>query len=70
MPYATVVLDFMANARIESAYFKSPTGLHYPGAISPWGYYNVNWMHIHATGSFAALPLVWHSRILKQMKQN
>ena len=60
LPYATVVLDFMVNARTESAYFQCPSGLHYPCGISPWGYYNVNWMHIHACGSFAALPLVWH----------
>ena len=40
LPYATVVLDFMANARTESAYFQCPSGLHYPGAIGPFGYYN------------------------------
>ena len=40
LPYATMVLDFMANARTESAYFQCPSGLHYPGAIGPFGYYN------------------------------
>ena len=40
LPYATVVLDFVANARTESEYFQCPTGLHFPGAIGPFGYYN------------------------------
>jgi hypothetical protein len=60
IPYATVVLDFMTNARIESAFFQCPSGLHYPGAIGPFGYYNCNWMHMHLHGSFSALPLIWH----------
>ena len=40
LPYATVVLDFVANARTESEYFQCPKGLHFPGAIGPFGYYN------------------------------
>ena len=60
MPYATMVLDFLTNARGESAYFQCPSGLHFPGSIGPFGYYNCNWMHMHSHGSFAALPLIWH----------
>jgi hypothetical protein len=59
-PYARTILDFVANARNESAFFQCPGGLHYPGAIAPFGYYNFNWMHMHSHGSFAALPLIWH----------
>ena len=40
LPYTTVVLDFVANARTESEYFQCPNGLHFPGAIGPFGYYN------------------------------
>ena len=46
-------------ARAESAFFECPGGLHYPGALGPFGYYNFNWMHMHTHGSFAALPLIW-----------
>jgi len=60
LPFARVVLDFVANARNESAFFQCPGGLHFPGAIGPFGYYNFNWMHMLSHGSFAALPLVWH----------
>lgn len=60
LPYATVVLDFVANARTEAEYFKCPGGLHFPGAVGPFGYYNMGWMHMHSHGSFAALPLIWH----------
>ena len=59
-PYARVVLDFVANARNESAFFQCPGGLHFPGAIGPFGYYNFNWMHMLSHGSFSALPLAWH----------
>ena len=59
-PYARVVLDFVANARNESNFFQCPGGLHFPGAIGPFGYYNFNWMHMLSHGSFAALPLIWH----------
>ena len=59
-PYARTILDFVANARNESAFFQCPGGLHYPGAIAPFGYYNFNWMHMHSHGSFAAMPLIWH----------
>ena len=59
-PYARVVLDFVANARNESAFFQCPGGLHFPGAIGPFGYYNFNFMHMLSHGSFAALPLIWH----------
>jgi hypothetical protein len=52
--------DYLANARIESQYFKCPAGLHFPGAIAPFGYENTNWMHMHLQGSFAALPIIWH----------
>ena len=60
LPWATVVLDYVSNARAESSFFKCPGGLHYPGALGPFGYYNFNWMHMHSHGSFAALPLVWY----------
>ena len=60
LPFATTVLDFVSNARTESAYFKCPGGLHFPGAIGPFGYYNMGWMHMHSHGSFASLPLIWH----------
>ena len=59
-PYATVIVEFVANTRTESAYFQCTGGLHYPGAVGPFGYYNCNWMHMHSYGLFAALPLVWH----------
>jgi len=41
LPWATVVLDYLAAARNESAYFQCPSGLHYPGALGPFGYYNL-----------------------------
>ena len=41
LPWATVVLDYVAAARNESAYFQCPSGLHYPGALGPFGYYNL-----------------------------
>ena len=47
-------------ARAESAFFECPGGLHYPGALGPFGYYNFNWMHMHSHGSFASLPLIWY----------
>ena len=37
-PYARVILDFIPNARNESIFFQCPNGLHFPGAISPFGY--------------------------------
>ena len=40
LPYGTVVLDYVAAARNESAYFQCPSGLHFPGALGPFGYYN------------------------------
>ena len=40
LPFARVVLDFLGNARNESAFFQCPGGLHFPGAIGPFGYVN------------------------------
>ena len=59
LPYARVVLDSVAGAAAESAFFQCANGLHFPGAVGPFGYYNFNWMHMHTHGSFAALPLIW-----------
>jgi hypothetical protein len=58
--YFPAVSDYLANARKESQYFQCPGGLHFPGAIAPFGYENCNWMHMHLQGSFAALPIIWH----------
>jgi hypothetical protein len=49
--YATVVLDYVAEARKESAYFRCPGGLHYPGAVSS----KVALLDAHAVTRFGAL---------------
>ena len=58
--YARVILDSVAGGRNESAFFQCPGGIHFPGALGPFGYMNFNWMHMLSHGSFAALPLIWH----------
>jgi len=37
LPFARIVLDFVANARNESVFFQCEGGLHFPGAIGPFG---------------------------------
>lgn len=60
LPWATVVLDYVAAAQNESAYFQCPSGLHYPGALGPFGYYNlsvIHWLPGHL-GSLSSCDLI------------